>query len=1574
MKFKKKVLLVLTYLILTIFTICVVNAVSEYKPKESSGAKAVYELDRENVRDFDTSSFEFNLRSDLYSNIPDLSLNASSEHYIVEMTTDGFCANKDGVILMDESLNALIEKIECNGEHIHFNNVYSDEPLNFTSSVTLSGELTLDSANVNLLGNEIILLDFNFLGNNGSIRVKGGETRAVSGSIKSVTTSAIILDFYSGARFVLSGAEISSESTSAALVCEIGSAELFFGKITNIYGAAVENKSSLFFSKDAELSGLNFDVITDRPPTLLSGSGESDSSLKIMYRKSFADGSFTVVLHGADERVSDGILIYDLRGEEMPTKYFEQCSYTEEKNVFAVYLPHSVKFYCGNTLYTTGYFLSGEAISEPDAAKMEGYTFGGWYKDILFREPYVFGVEENCDLSLYAAFTLTHPEFSISSLEFTYDAKRRILGFDYLYHPLMDKGDFSFVWYKNSTPIENSASVVSITDVNDSGDYFCKLTFSYCGDFVVICTPIVSVSVQKMTIEKPKNLHFVYTGEAITPQPPVSPYYTFEKISKTDVGTYSFNLVLNDFNNLKWSEGESDTVSIGFEITKAENEFLTHPSVSDTYEADVPKVGYKLKFGVGKAEYSEDGIEWSETAPTVAGKYYLRISAEGTENYSSVVSEKIEFTVHPEFCTGIKIDKYPTKTEYRAFEIIDLSGAEFTATYNSGKSRKIDIAALSVTYKSGRCFLVTDSSVTITFEGNSVPLPVTVITAEYDVSSVVFEDCEAVYNGMRHTIAAVCEIIGKDGIPLSFKINGGGIDVGTYPVTLSFSTDSINYTTPHSITKNLVITPLSLSAVWENTEFIYDGAPKLPSVTVVGAQGVPLSVLVSGDAVDAGEYIATVALKDSNYSIENTSAKFIILKADFDLSGVTWNAESFVYCGEAHTVFASGLPSGITVLGYANSSFTEAGSYTAEAALSYDEKNYNPPKRLIHNWEIKPADYNLGTISFEDAEFVFDGNAHYPTVSGTAPVGYDGSVLLYSFSDGVTHVSEGRRAVSIIFESVSKNYNTPAPMTAYVTIIPKTIEIVWENLSFVYDGFMHLPTAKSGECKVKITGYGIDAGEYVAKAEPDSSDYKIENSEILFKILRANNSWITELKAEDIYETDAPKTIAKALSGTVSYKFYRDEKLTDLAELPLTVGMYYAVAEVQESKNYNYIISEAVKFSVLEILPIEFKIELREPLVAMKKLTDFDFFAYLLNNNGSTTTLSADELIIEYQSGSTFLASDGKVKVSAYGFSAELDVIVLKSTVDIPILAPVTYNGEVRLFKELISPLFTTDFSGVKNAGEYEIRFTLTDPENYEFRNGVSSATLTVRKAPITLSVNKNGSSYDLKDGVIYAEDELFEEYYEADGKIYLKINNSNYDLTVIPREDSGASGIVLIVFLLAVVVILAVLGLYIAFSRMEKRTSVATSQVEAVQKSESLAKTHSAQKEIKKASPIIEPPLETLLAVDETYANSLISDLVAKSLIGEEEEVIETDGKRRYILNLDTISDNFAAGETVNINDFKKKGLLPDDAKYVKILARGVIDKPINISANSFSLPAVKMIALTGGTAKRVRTVKRKI
>lgn len=88
--------------------------------------------------------------------------------------------------------------------------------------------------------------------------------------------------------------------------------------------------------------------------------------------------------------------------------------------------------------------------------------------------------------------------------------------------------------------------------------------------------------------------------------------------------------------------------------------------------------------------------------------------------------------------------------------------------------------------------------------------------------------------------------------------------------------------------------------------------------------------------------------------------------------------------------------------------------------------------------------------------------------------------------------------------------------------------------------------------------------------------------------------------------------------------------------------------------------------------------------------------------------------------------------------------------------------------------------------------------------------------------------------------------------------------------------------------------------------------------------------------------------------------------------------GAKRAQINLDIISEHFSAGETVTLNALKAKKLLPNNTEAVKILARGTLNKPLNVVAQDFSASALKMILLTGGTPVRThaspeREIKRK-
>ena len=71
----------------------------------------------------------------------------------------------------------------------------------------------------------------------------------------------------------------------------------------------------------------------------------------------------------------------------------------------------------------------------------------------------------------------------------------------------------------------------------------------------------------------------------------------------------------------------------------------------------------------------------------------------------------------------------------------------------------------------------------------------------------------------------------------------------------------------------------------------------------------------------------------------------------------------------------------------------------------------------------------------------------------------------------------------------------------------------------------------------------------------------------------------------------------------------------------------------------------------------------------------------------------------------------------------------------------------------------------------------------------------------------------------------------------------------------------------------------------------------------------------------------------------------------------------RQGIINLGVISKEFEPHAVITLDALKEKGLVHKKVHRIKILADGVLDKPITVKAESYSVQAIKMIELTGGT-----------
>lgn len=104
---------------------------------------------------------------------------------------------------------------------------------------------------------------------------------------------------------------------------------------------------------------------------------------------------------------------------------------------------------------------------------------------------------------------------------------------------------------------------------------------------------------------------------------------------------------------------------------------------------------------------------------------------------------------------------------------------------------------------------------------------------------------------------------------------------------------------------------------------------------------------------------------------------------------------------------------------------------------------------------------------------------------------------------------------------------------------------------------------------------------------------------------------------------------------------------------------------------------------------------------------------------------------------------------------------------------------------------------------------------------------------------------------------------------------------------------------------------------------------------------------------------------VSASEVDAIIADDIVTAIIVDERTGKGYQGKKD-IVNIDELSRAFEAGETVNLQTLKERGIVAPSVGYVKVLARGTLDKPLSVHLQDYSLEAAKMIVLTGGIVAR--------
>lgn len=418
----------------------------------------------------------------------------------------------------------------------------------------------------------------------------------------------------------------------------------------------------------------------------------------------------------------------------------------------------------------------------------------------------------------------------------------------------------------------------------------------------------------------------------------------------------------------------------------------------------------------------------------------------------------------------------------------------------------------------------------------------------YDGEAYEFSAADLMVTGglvSRDSLAEVVTGVTPSGAGATAKVAGG-----PYDFTLTVVADGEkagNYTvTTGVVSGSLTIDRRGITLVWDETELVYDGTAQHPTVTgVAGAvpgeeDKVVGTVSYGAGATDAGDYTVTATLPvGSNYEITAGAEKSFAIER----RALTFEARDIVkdYDGKAYEfttadlVLRSGEPAGgaqisdivigVTPSG-AGATAIDAGSYTFTLTPVVAEayaKNYS----LVgdFNGTIRIDKLSVTLVWSTDREFVYDGTAQRPEVTGIAGVLENEkdeilASVLYGAGSDATHAGDYTVTATLPEDG---NYEVTEGGECGFVIAPRPVTVTWTGgTEFTEDGEHHAPVAECADAVAvvttehyerngdgsrgrKLAGAPDEAGAYIAVAViADADNFEISGElECAFDIAEA---------------------------------------------------------------------------------------------------------------------------------------------------------------------------------------------------------------------------------------------------------------------------------------------------------------------------------------------------------------------------------------------------------------------------------------------------------------------------------------
>lgn len=231
------------------------------------------------------------------------------------------------------------------------------------------------------------------------------------------------------------------------------------------------------------------------------------------------------------------------------------------------------------------------------------------------------------------------------------------------------------------------------------------------------------------------------------------------------------------------------------------------------------------------------------------------------------------------------------------------------------------------------------------------------------------------------------------------------------------------------------------------------------AMALVGCGGQQPSISSPSSSISSGENVSTISSIESTSEATSSSS---IVKQDFE--GITFEDVTLDYDGEPHTIEAKGIPSFASVHYYDNGPFTDAGTYPMTAVVSAE--NYND-LTLVATLTINRG--QIGSMSFEDGVFEYDGEPHSIEVSGVP----EGANVIYTSNvEGIDNTAVDIGEYNITATVKKRNY-FDVVLHAKLTIIPSesfqifTIHTELQN-EFLESESNALPSGVNGSAELSL--------------------------------------------------------------------------------------------------------------------------------------------------------------------------------------------------------------------------------------------------------------------------------------------------------------------------------------------------------------------------------------------------------------------------------------------------------------------------------------------------------------------------